>query len=291
MKLPISDLMDSCSAEAIELHTEIDTDRIKAQTLRRIRPKRRPKLSVLPIAAIIMTLLIGTAVATASAMSGREVEDTAETVWYHHISETDEYQRVYWPNARYAIDLDIAPDAKSQENIVYYRLGWLPAEFEGEALPENTALNQWLPANHQVSIDLAYTDGKFNKSRDLIPYQINISTIQSHEYDYVYYLNGDTTLVKQQNWNGWNRMDLTVDYTNTSGLNALRWKQPVNYIVLYDPVENILVNICGMADLETLEAIAENMEIDVSDEPLNYTPPEKNEFVGSPAQILDLSRG
>lgn len=295
MKLPISDLMETCNADAIDIHTESNTEHIKADVLRRIRAEQPPrkkhfKPSVLVAAAAVMTLLIGTAVATTSALSGRELDDTAETVWFSHVNKTDEYQRIHWPDAGYAIDLDIPEDAKSQENIVYYRLNWLPTELNGEPFPtqENTPVitdaEGWTRFDVQTFMDLGAAYG-YSEETNIIAYQVNVSTIQQHEYEMVYYLNGDTTLVKQDNWKGWNRMELTVDYSTSD---TFRWPQPVNYLLLYDPVENIFVNICGMMDLDTFEKIAENMEIKISDEPYEYALPNA---IGSPAGILDLGRG
>jgi hypothetical protein len=43
-----------------------------------------------------------------------------------------------------------------------------------------------------------------------------------------------------------------------------------------------------MMDLETFETIAKNMEIEVSEEPYEYTVPNT---IGTPAGMLDLSRG
>ena len=278
MKLSISDLMDCCTAEDIELTVEINTASIKTKTLARIRPKdsrHHKSLRLLLVAAVITTLLIGTVTASyITYLSLRTVANAEETIWYDFIAGTGEYQQVYHPYAQYAIDLEIPEDAKPQENMVYYRLNWLPSESPSYDFGEVNE-DGWMPFHCQTWEDLGET----------IPYQINISTIQQHEFEIVYYLSGDTTLIKQDNWNGWNRMELTVDYTKNGGL---RWDEPVNYLLLYSPDDNIFINICGMMDLKTFETIAENMEIKVSDEPYEYCVPNT---LGMPAGMLDLSRG
>ncbi len=289
MEYRIDDLLDEYFDTSVSLETMEYTsaDAIKELTVNRIKTEGRStrrlwKPGVLLAAVVAATLLIGTAVASCvTYMHLREVEDSAETIWYSYVESIDEYQRVYWPNAQYAVDLEIPEDAKSQENMVYYRLNWLPSE-PCEYMFGNIREDGWIPFNVQTWEDLGGT----------IPYQINVTTIQEHEYDKVYYLNGATTLVKQDNWNGWNRMELTVDYTGTDGLNALHWEEAVNYLLLYDPEENIFINICGMMDLDTFEKIAEYMEIMVSDEPYKYADVEPNpNHVGTPAGILDLARG
>lgn len=288
MKLPISDLMEACTAEDISIETHINTEAVKQTVLSRIQaepPKRkRFKPSILLVAAAVMALLVGTAVATPTVLSGREVTDTDETFHYDYHNGKDIYYESYYEDAGYVIEFDIPEDATPQDHHVEFRLGWLPEEYEGVPItPIYYTLNEW--AQGQVGTDLGLLE-EFGEYIDIIPYQVNVWGKKADSFETKYYLNGETTLVKQDNWNGWNRMELTVDYTNS---NALRWEYPVNYLLLYDPEENIFVNICGMMDLETLEQIAEHMEVRVTDELCQHVP--SYEHKGPSVAMLDLSRG
>ena len=288
MRQAITELMDDCCVEEIDICSEIDTSAVKADVLGRIRaeakPVRRFRLRLVLVAAAVMTLLIGTAAAAGNGMFSRSVEDSGETTWQSYVPEGETYQTVSWPDASYA--LEFAP-TKSQENTVYYRLGWLPEEWEGTALSAPVSTAQWTPDSHRIIQEFPLYN-RPTDSVDTIPYLIEMFTIQTHEFDYVYYLNGEVTEVKRDTWNGWERLELTVNYTDAA---MFRWSVPVNYLLLYDPDESILFKICGMMDLETYERMAEHLEIKISDEPAEYTVPTADQHIGSPSIILDLGRG
>ena len=299
MEYRIDDLLDEYFDASVSLDTMAYTsaDTIKEMTMYKIKneghsPRRPWKPRVLLAAVVAAMLLIGTAVASCvTYFSFREVEDTSKIAYYSDMGN-DEYQYVDFPNMTYAIELDIPEDAKSQENMVYYRLNWLPTKYDGKTLPiQDPKLLEmddegWMPFHSQVCADLGFVNGEFVPSRDIIAYQVNIDTLQEHEYDTIRYLSGDVTLVKQEYWNGWDCMELTADYSRETY--APNWKLPVNYLLMYNPKDNVTVKICGMMDFETLEKIAKNMEIKVSDEPYEYCVPE---HIGTVRAPIDMGRG
>ena len=299
MEYRIDDLLDEYRDTSISLKTMEYTsaDAIKEMTVNKISSqgcgtRRRRKPGVILAAAVAATLLVGTAVASsAKFFSTRDVEDSSETAYYSDIGN-GQYQYVEFPDTTFAIELDIPEDAQPQEHMVYYRVNWLPTEYEGRTIPaQDPKLLQmddegWMPFTAQVCADLGFVGGQLTPNCDIIAYQVNINTLQEHEYDIVRYLSGDVTLVKQEYWNGWDCIELTADYRAEDS--GAKWDTPVNYLLMYNSKDNIFVNICGMMDFEALEKIAQNMEIRVSDELYEYTVPED---IGTPAGMLNMGRG
>ena len=302
MEYRIDDLLDEYFDTSVSMDTMAYTsaDTIKEMTMNKIKhegrgTRRRWKLRGLLAAVVAAMLLIGTAVASCvTYFSFREVEDTEDLEHYYiDLSGTS------YAGATYAVELNIAEDVKSQENMVYYRLNWLPTEYDGEALPTQEVMGLamddegWLPVGSQAFADLGFIrDGaivdEFDISRNVIAYQINVYPISEEQYDQTFYFSGDVTLIKQDNWNGWGRIELTVDHRSATV--GPTWEEPVNYLLLYDPEENILVNICGMMDLNVLEEIAENLEFKVSDEPIETYYP-SYEYGETTMHFVGMSRG
>ena len=95
-------------------------------------------------------------------------------------------------------------------------------------------------------------------------------------------LNGKTEIVKQENWDGWEITEIVSDYTESKNFCS---RGTVNYIFMFDPERGYLVKVCGTDSMETLEKIAENLEIRESD-----TPPYEYPF-SEEIGYLDLGRG
>ena len=140
----------------------------------------------------------------------------------------------------------------------------------------------WLPsaATHRVYrgewTDYLCNDGKGN----IMPYLITATNVNTGNSKGV--LNGKTEIVKQENWDGWEITEIVSDYTESK--NFCSWGT-VNYIFMFDPERGYLVKVCGTDSMETLEEIAENLEIRESD-----TPPYEYPF-SEEIGYLDLGRG
>lgn len=114
----------------------------------------------------------------------------------------------------------------------------------------------WLPSEPTVGALGAYTDYLSNDGEGaVLPYQINSYNridIQGIRYCF----DGKETLTKQDMWNGYERTEIVVDYTDTPHSYTT-----VNYLILFQPEDNYLIYIGGTDSMETLEKIADNLEI------------------------------
>ena len=128
---------------------------------------------------------------------------------------------------------------------VYFKAGWLPT-----------------PATVNETDDEGYSFYLADEGEGSVePYCIN-----SHNHvsinDIRFALNGKAEVVLQDEWNGLERTEITVDY---SGVEYISF--PIaNYIMLFDPADNWMIQIAGTSDMATLEKIAENLEIRVGPE-------------------------
>ena len=131
--------------------------------------------------------------------------------------------------------------------------------FESEA-PRHEVLVKanWLPSEPTVGSIGVFTDYLSDDGEGpILPYNINTynrTDIQGIRYCF----DGRETLTKQDEWKGFERTEIEVDYTGTPhGYDA------ANYLILFQPEDNYLVYIGGTDSMETLEKIADNMEFQV----------------------------
>ena len=138
----------------------------------------------------------------------------------------------------------------------------------------------WLPSEPTVGVPDEYTDYLSNTGKgSVLPYEINSynrTDIQGIRYCF----NGKETLTKQDIWNGYERTEIVVDYTDS----PLSFNT-VNYLILFQPEDNYLVFIGGTDPMETLEKIADNLEIRLGDEITEFYDQ------GSYIAWFDLGRG
>ncbi len=303
MKLPISDLMDSCTAEDIELTAEINTEAVKAKTLARIRaeqkPRRHPKPRVLLIAAVIAALLMITAAAVGGAIVGRYVDDPSELTHILKIKQENgsiKYRKVEYPNASYAITFDLEA---SQKGMVYYKLNYLPYPAH-DAWPKPVDTSDPIPYWEIIQNDGYYTDPDrpYRRNGEML-YQIRVSP--STDPDCIYFFNGEVLSEKYDTWQGMSRLRLSIDYSNTEETVYYNWDgSVVNYLILADPETNCRIYIAGTLGFEDLEAIAEHMEIIVTDEvdenkefleEWRKENPSNTEAIGPNVSWMDIGRG
>jgi hypothetical protein len=115
-----------------------------------------------------------------------------------------------------------------------------------------------------------------------IPYIVSAGNVRSGNHKRV--INGEVTLVKEEDWDGWRVTELTSDYTSCTG----RWAyERANYVLLFNSEKGWLIQISGTADLETLEHIARELEIRDSGRPAFSGEDDAVESIG----ILDPGRG
>ena len=138
----------------------------------------------------------------------------------------------------------------------------------------------WLPSAPTVGAQGEYTDYLSNDGEGaILPYVINSYNridIQGIRYCF----DGKETLIKQDMWNGYERTEIVVDYTDTPHSFTT-----VNYLILFQPEDNYLVYIGGTDSMETMEKIVENLEIKVGGELTEFYD------AGSDIAWFDLGRG
>ena len=270
MKLKISELCSGCCPENVTLGTP-DAElaaRIKAKTLKKIgvQPARRHVIvRTLLLAAVIAAFFGSAAYAIARySMNLQDVRDQDEVV-SGHITEINKNGEVvndetlYFPDAGLLLTFT-GPD--ESYNSPEFKANYLPSE------PTNgIGRGEWTT--------YLCNDGKGN----IMPYLITAKNVDTGNDKGV--LNGKTEIVKQENWDGWEITEIVSDYTESSFAN---W-EIVNYIFMFDPARGYLVQVSGTDSMETLEKIAENLEIRESD-----TPPFESPF-SEEIGILDHGRG
>lgn len=270
MKLKISELCSGCCPENVTLGTP-DAElaaRIKAKTLKKIgvQPARRHvRVRTLLLAAAIAAFFGSAACAIARySMNLQDVRDQDEVV-SGHITEINKNGEVvndetlYFPDAGLLLTFT-GPD--ESYNSPEFKANYLPSE------PTNgIGRGEWTT--------YLCNDGKGN----IMPYLITAKNVDTGNDKGV--LNGKTEIVKQENWDSWEITEIVSDYTESSFAN---W-EIVNYIFMFDPARGYLVQVSGTDSMETLEKIAENLEIRESD-----TPPFESPF-SEEIGILDLGRG
>ena len=99
-------------------------------------------------------------------------------------------------------------------------------------------------------------------------------------------INGEVTIVKEEDWGDWHVTELTSDYTNCTW----RWSyERANYVLLFNSEKGWRVDVTGTADLETLEHIARELEIRDSGERPYFA--DSGETVVEGIGMIDPGRG
>ena len=153
--------------------------------------------------------------------------------------------------------------------------------FESEAPRHSVTFKaDWLPSDPTAGAGGEFTGYLCNDGEgEILPYVINAfncTDLQGIRYCF----HGEGGVVKQDTWNGYERTELTLDYTNT----PIHFGT-VNYLLLFQSEDNYLIYIAGTDSMETLEKIAENLEIQVGEEITELYD------AGSDIASFDLGRG
>ena len=271
MKLKISELCNDQCPENVTLGTP-DAElaaRIKAKTLKKIgvQPARRSvRVRTLLLAAAIAAFFGSAACAVVRYnMNFRDVQDQDE-VFTARLVEVNKNGDVVFEGTMPFPDAGMILTFTGPEggyNQPEFKANWLPS-----AATHRVYRGEWT--------DYLCNDGEGN----IMPYLITAKNVDTGNFTGV--LNGKTEIVKQENRDGWEITEIVSDYTESSFAN---W-EIVNYIFMFDPARGYLVQISGTDSMETLEKIAENLEIRESD-----MPPYENNYYPEHFGIFDLGRG
>lgn len=172
-------------------------------------------------------------------------------------------------------------DSVSGNHTTYFENAKLYMTFESDAPRHEIAFKaNWLPSEPTWGTPGEYTDYLSDDGEGaVLPYVINSYNridIQGIRYCF----DGKETLVRQDMWNGYERTEVTLDYSGTP--HAFR---TANYLILFQPEDNFLIYIGGTDPMETLEKIAENLDVRVGAEITELYD------AGSDIAWFDLGRG
>lgn len=161
-----------------------------------------------------------------------------------------------------------ASDAPRHE--AFFKANWLPSR------PD------WVNGSDPGgSYNGEYTDYLTNAGKgSIMPYEINTynsTNLQGMRYC----LNGAAEVLRQDLWNGFERTEIHVDYTGNEHITF----ESANYLLLFQPEDNYLIYIAGTDPMETMEKIAENLEIRVGEELRDLPEP------GFDVAWFDIGRG
>lgn len=275
MQIRISEMMeDECPAEvSIGCEDREMARRIRASVMQKIgaaqpKSKRLTKRSVKTLLlAAVLAALLGTAAYAGGAyfMNMRKTEESVSGYWRAVDSTgrlTDE-QKVVFPDAGMVLSFE-GPSA--QTNRPEFRCWYLPSE----ATFGFTDREGWTSYLSDNGVGAS------------IPYIVSASNVRTGGFLKV--INGDVSIVKEEDWDDWHVAMLTSDYTNCK----LHWTyERANFILLFNKEQGWLIAVCGTADMETLEHIARELEIRDSGEPAYDG---ENQFVEG-IGMIDPGRG
>lgn len=248
MQIRISDLMDESCPEKIELGAEdrAMARRVNARVLQKLniaepKPRRMKKTVRTFLLAAAIAVFMG---AAAYAVSG----------WFMNMKKTDEPAVGYWRS------VDAAGNLTDEQKIVFPDAGMI-LSYEGPKERTNRPeFRCWyLPSE----ADFGYTDaegwtGYLSDSGTgaEIPYIVGAGNVRAGNFKTV--INGEVTVVKEEDWDDWHVTFLTSDYTHCQG----RWVyERANFVLLFNAEKGWLVTVTGTDSLDTLEHIARELEI------------------------------
>lgn len=280
MKIHLSDISSALSPDEIEIVDDrASVERIKNKVLSEVQPQthkhgvRKIARTVLVAAAIAVVLTTVAFAAVTYSMDRKEIkkgESLRSNFEYYDADGNLMYRnKIERKGNAQVFEFACPTEPEKEYNAPEFRVQWLPSEPSyGHSGPTDYK-NIW----HNYICDNG--DGESE-----MPYLI---TARNVEPDCQYVIDGDTEILGEENHDNFKITKLTSDYTDTE----LGWKTPVSYILIFDQERGYLIEIAGTSDMETLEKIAENLEIRESDVP----PVEYEENSKADTLYLDLSRG
>lgn len=283
MQIRISDLMDDCCPEGVELGAADEqlTQRIKAEVLNKIKdgdrtPRRRNVTRILLLAAVIATLMTATAFAAGLFGMHRETVPAGEIpsgYWrfYDDTGKLVEEQKLVYPDAGLVFTFT-GPDRPRYQ--LEIKPGWLPeGEHYVECFRSDYAGDGW-----------GNGFGAFC-SHGHIPCQIFAYEVDTRGRMSV--LNAEPVTIEEETWDNWKVTKVVADYSNTEWSRLNKYWSIVNYILMFDEEQGILAIVQGEDSMDTLEKIAKNLEIRETDTPMPQGSPQDEIQIS----MMDIGRG
>lgn len=251
VKVKWTDLTEDCFPEEIMLgeHDEALNTRIKEKVMIQIQEgkhasrKSRKVFRLIALAAAVAVLF--TVSAYAAGLFNQKFTKASGTVsgeWiWRNEDGSVEVQKMEYPEAGYILTAD---ETGSIPNRIELKANWLPSNTEN--------VGKWGAYLHD--------DGGFEGP---VPYGVAIFYAIP---GFTAVLNGDVTIVKEENWGEYKVTELTASWHPEYGLGVQ------NFVLLQNEEHGYLISIGGGDDFETLEHIARELEVRDTGEPVEYNP-------------------
>ncbi len=255
MKMVLADLASECFDESIALgeYNEM-TASIQRRVLARIKDDQRRKhfavrqtISTILIAAVLISLLTVTAYALGLFKLNKNhipEEVTVHGEWIERDSAGNitDVQDMKYPDT----NLVFTYDCESTPHYVEFKPGWLPSD-PSLQLGEN---EEWY--FHMID------DG--GSAVGQILYNIDVFyAVPGFQLVMMY----QSEILEESLWEGY-------EVTKLINHNPV-WGDD-NYVLLFSPEHGYMIRVGGGLDMETLEKIAQNLEVRILDEEVKYNP-------------------
>lgn len=266
MKYLIADIVSDCCPEDVNLgfFNKASSERVKRMVFEKIRDddkirifQARKAIRMIALAAALVALLTATAFALGLfQLHSREIAD-GETVSGEWIFRDSEGQ------------------IQDAQTMTYNDAG-LVFSFESHEFPRQIMFRpNWVPSEATAAEDAGdgwyYRCGDFgNDDHDDIPYLIEVHYATP---DYQLVLLGECTIQYTGRKGEMLITEVSADYNGTT-----------NYLVMFNDSDGYMVVIGGSSDMDTLEHIAESLDIKLTDVVYQADP---NSNIG----IMNIGRG
>lgn len=283
MQIRISDMMDECCPEMVELGTANAqlTGRIKNNVMGKIKnegvhTKRKKVIRTVLMVAAIATLMTATAFAAGIFSMNLEKVPEGEIpggYWRFYDDEdklVEEYKFIY-PDAGLVFTFT-GPDSPRHQ--LEIKPGWLPED-----------------EHYDRCFRLNYNKDGWGRSFGLmcscedIKCQILAENVEPGNAKHV--LNAEPVTIEEESWDNWKVTKVVADYSNTDWSSLNKYLSIVNYILMFDEGTGILVTVRGTDSMETLEKIAKNLEVRETDTLV----PQGNPLDEIQISFIDIARG
>lgn len=245
---------------------------------------RRKLWSTLLVAAVIVSLLGATSYAFGLfRLQVQELKaDTSKEgqYWILRDENGDEISIQLGDRLLYGLSFSFGGDTAPHR--VEFRPRWLPEDTKNSWATQGSAWYNYLIDDREQETDWYPAEGVFDAA---IPYLITV------EYAYnghVLVLNGDSEIVKQEQWDGFEVYEVKCAKDIWEGNGTPEGRHLVsyeNYVLMFSLEEGYVVNVGGTLDLDTLEHIARELEIRQTDQ---LVVQDSSDFV---PEIINIARG
>ena len=233
------------------------TARIKESVMNKIQAEKAPRrhgirrtIRIVALVAAIAAALTATAYAAGlfKMHMDRPQEGTVVSGTWTERNEDgsiDHVQTWSYPDAGFVFTFE----AETTPHVVKFKPGWLPEHSSGPdfGLPDEDGWYGYLSDN--------------GEGRD-IPYVIQIMYMNEGK---TLVLNGDCEVVKEGTFGDYQMKEIACSYMS-------EYLNDSNYLLLIDETEGYCLIISGTNSMDDMEHIAREIQVKVTDEPVDYNP-------------------